>query len=71
MQLQEKAWRVPDIECEGCVRSIRRALNDVGGVMQVEVDLLTKTVRVTFDAERVGADELHARIEQAGFTPQA
>ncbi|MDM7460370.1 MAG: heavy-metal-associated domain-containing protein [bacterium] len=70
MQLQEKAWRVPDIECEGCVRSIHRALDDIDGVVQVEVDLLTKTVRVAFDAQRVGADALRAQIEQAGFTPQ-
>ncbi|MCS6919028.1 MAG: heavy-metal-associated domain-containing protein [Fimbriimonadales bacterium] len=70
MNLQEKAWRVPDIECEGCVRSIHRALDDVDGVRQVEVDLLSKTVRVAFDSERVGADALRALIEQAGFSPE-
>lgn len=70
MNLQEKAWLVPDIECEGCVRSIHRALDDVEGVRQVVVDLLTKTVRVVFDADRVEATALRDLIEQAGFSPQ-
>lgn len=71
MNLQEKAWLVPDIECEGCVRSIHRALDDVDGVRQVEVDLLTKTVRVVYDADRTNSDALRDLIEQAGFSPQA
>ncbi|GIV08239.1 MAG: hypothetical protein KatS3mg019_0330 [Fimbriimonadales bacterium] len=71
MNLQQKAWLVPDIECEGCVRSIYRALDDLEGVRQVEVDLPTKTVRVVYDAELVDADALRDLIEQAGFSPQA
>jgi copper chaperone len=69
MNLQEKVWRVPDMECEGCVRSIHRALDDVDGVRQVEVDLLQKTVRAVFDGERVRAEHLKQLIEEAGFTP--
>ncbi|MCS6923503.1 MAG: heavy-metal-associated domain-containing protein [Fimbriimonadales bacterium] len=70
MNLQEKVWQVPDIECEGCVRSIHRALDDVDGVQQVEVDLLQKTVRVLFDSDRVQAEQIHLLIEQAGFSPR-
>ncbi|MCX7924183.1 MAG: heavy-metal-associated domain-containing protein [Fimbriimonadales bacterium] len=69
MNLQEKVWKTPDIECEGCVRSIHRALEDVDGVRLVEVDLLQKAVRVVFDAERVQAEQLKHLIEEAGFTP--
>ncbi|OYT70609.1 MAG: copper-binding protein [Armatimonadetes bacterium JP3_11] len=69
MQFQEKVWKVPDIECEGCVRSIHRALDDADGVQQVEVDLLQKTVRVVFDGERVRAEHLKQLIKEAGFTP--
>lgn len=71
MNLQEKAWLVPDIECEGCVRSIHHALDDVDGVRQVEVDLLAKTVRVVYDADRTNSETLRDLIEQAGFSPQA
>ena len=69
MNLKEIVWRTPDMECEGCVRSIHRALDDIDGVQQVEVDLLQKTVRVVFDPERVDAVRLQQAIELAGFTP--
>ena len=57
------------MECEGCVRSIHRELDDIDGVQQVEVDLLQKTVRVVFDPMRVDETRLQQAIEAAGFTP--
>lgn len=69
MNLKEIVWHTPDMECEGCVRSIHRTLDDIDGVQQVEVDLLQKTVRVVFDPERVDAARLQQAIELAGFTP--
>jgi Copper chaperone len=57
------------MECEGCVRSIHRGLDDIDGVRQVEVDLLQKTVRVVFDPMRVDETRLQQAIEAAGFTP--
>jgi len=67
--MNEVIWHTPDIECEGCVRSIHRALDDVEGVQQVEVDLLRKTVRVVFDPKRVEETHLQRLLEAAGFTP--
>lgn len=69
VNLKEIVWRTPDISCEGCVRSIHRALDDVDGVQQVEVDLQQKTVRVVYDTQRVDAVRLEQLIEEAGFTP--
>ena len=69
MDLKEIVWHIPDMECEGCVRSIHRALDDIVGVQQVEVDLLQKTVRVVFNPMRVDETQLQQAIEAAGFTP--
>lgn len=69
MNLKEVVWHIPDMECEGCVRSIHRALDDIDGVQQVAVDLLQKTVRVVFDTARVDETQLRQAIEAAGFTP--
>lgn len=69
MNLKEIVWRTPDMECEGCVRSIHRALDDIDGVQQVEVDLLQKTVRIVFDTARVDETHLQQAVEAAGFTP--
>jgi len=69
VDLKEIVWHIPDMECEGCVRSIHRALDDIVGVQQVEVDLLQKTVRVVFNPMRVDETQLQQAIEAAGFTP--
>lgn len=69
VNLKEIVWHTPDIECEGCVRSIHRALDNIEGVQQVEVDLLRKTVRVVFDSTSVDAAQLQRALEAAGFTP--
>ncbi len=66
----QKVWLVPDIECEGCVRSIRHALSDMDGVRRVSVDLLTKRVEVEFDPQKVNTEQVRLQIEQAGFSPQ-
>jgi len=71
VNLKEIVWHIPDMECEGCVRSIHRALDDIDGVWQVEVDLLQKTARVVYDPARVDAARLQHAIEAAGFTPSA
>jgi len=69
VDLKEIVWHIPDMECEGCVRSIHRALDDIVGVQRVEVDLLQKTVRVVFNPMRVDETQLQQAIEAAGFTP--
>lgn len=51
------------------MRAIHRLLGDIEGVQQVEVDLLQKTVRVVYDAERVHADALQDALKAAGFLP--
>jgi Copper chaperone len=69
VNLKEVVWHTPDIECEGCVRSIHRALDDIDGVQHVEVDLLQKTVRIVFDTARVDETHLQHAIEAAALLP--
>lgn len=66
----KKVWLVPDIECEGCVRSIRHALSDLDGVRNLSVDLLAKRVEVVFDPAKVNPEQIQSQIEQAGFSPR-
>ena len=61
-------FRVPDMRCEGCERSVRDAL-DVAGVREVRVALSNGTVSVAHEAEAVTREELAERIRGAGFSP--
>ncbi len=70
MAQQEQEWLVPDMSCEGCVRAIQRALNELAGVQQVTVTLEGKRVRVLYDPAQVDDSAIVSRLRQAGFSPQ-
>ncbi len=57
---------VPSIHCEGCVRTVRRALETHPRVQAVEVDLESKRVTVTFARDGFSEDDLRELITKAG-----
>ncbi len=58
-------YRVPGMTCNHCVNAVKTELGALDGVTHVEVDLGTKTVRVSGD----GLDDaaLRTAIEVAGY----
>jgi copper chaperone len=58
--MSEAVLTVPNISCEHCERSVKEALTPAEGVEQVTVDIPSKTVKVVYDAERVGVEQLSA-----------
>jgi copper chaperone len=61
-------FRVPDMHCDGCVRSLTKAIQAVDAAASVQVDLDAKMVRVDTVAEDAA---VAAAIEDAGFTAEA
>ena len=59
---------VPDMTCNHCVATIRKAVAGVDDGARCEVDLAGKRVRIE-SARPV--EEFRAAIEDAGFTPEA
>jgi copper chaperone len=58
-------FRVPDIHCDACIRSLTGAVRDLDDKAELQADLATKWVRVKTTA----ADEAVAEaIRDAGFT---
>jgi copper chaperone CopZ len=47
--VEKKTFQVPNIGCNGCVRTIKNELNEVSGVKRVEGDVATKMVTVEWD----------------------
>jgi copper chaperone CopZ len=47
--VEKKTFQVPNIGCDGCVRTIKNELNEVTGVKHVEGDVTTKMVTVEWD----------------------
>ncbi len=48
--MEEKTFNVPNIGCDGCVRSVKNAVNDVPGAEFVTGDETTKVVTVKWQA---------------------
>lgn len=65
--METVSLRVPEIVCDACAQSIRRALDPMAGVRRVEVDVEEKRVEVGFDPGQADEAAIRAGIERAGF----
>ena len=61
----KKLLTIEGMSCGHCVMHVRSALEDVGGVKSVEVDLLKKSAMVEGDALTDAA--LSAAVADAGY----
>lgn len=59
--------RVEGLFCEGCGSAVRRAIGQLGGVRQVDVNMPQKRVVATHDEAKAGEPAIRKRIEAAGF----
>jgi copper chaperone len=60
-------FAIPDMTCDGCVRSVTRAVQGVDPAAQVSADLASHVVHIQSPAE---PGSLQAAIAEAGFTVQ-
>jgi copper chaperone len=58
-------FRIPDIHCDGCVRSLTGAAHQVDAEATIRADLRTKSVTVNTVAS---AADIAAAFREAGFT---
>ena len=62
--MQETVFFVPAMTCRHCVRAISAQARDVRGVMALEADTTTRTIRVQGPADR---DAVRSAIAAAGY----
>jgi len=65
--MASETFTVEQIHCGACEGAIGKALTRVEGVRQVEADAASNRVRVLFDENAVGVDQLAARLGEAGY----
>jgi len=68
MENQTKTTQVtaPDIVCGGCAGAIKKALGNVEGVREVEVDVETKAVTVAHEPA-ISREQIIETLDRAGF----
>lgn len=57
----------PEIVCGGCASSIKKALGNVEGVAEVDVDVATKKVTVNH-SETVSREKIVDALDRAGYS---
>ncbi|MFA5932887.1 MAG: heavy metal translocating P-type ATPase [Microgenomates group bacterium] len=63
----KKIYSLKGMHCASCVRVIERALSEVEGVQEANVNLATEQATVTFDPDKVTEDKLSSAVSQAGY----
>lgn len=64
--MQTITLSVPDMMCDGCVSTVKEALESQEGVGAVEVSLHDKSARIVA-SDDVSADILVSAVEAAGY----
>lgn len=67
MSASEETVAVEGMTCDGCVRSVTRAVSALPGVESVAVDLAGRRATVRYDVARVSLDRVREAIRDAGF----
>jgi copper chaperone CopZ len=57
----------PDISCDKCQANIEGDLAGQPGIEQVTVDVGTRRVRVAYDQDQTGPDQLRAKLAEIGY----
>ncbi|GHO42075.1 heavy-metal-associated domain-containing protein [Ktedonospora formicarum] len=64
---QEITLNIPAMSCQHCVQTITKTLAGLPGTQNVQVDLATKTVRLTTDTEAVPRSGIESALADAGY----
>lgn len=67
MSASEDTVAVEGMTCDGCARSVTRAVSALPGVESVAVDLAAHRATVRYDGARVSLDRVREAIRDAGF----
>ncbi|MFB6087709.1 MAG: HAD-IC family P-type ATPase, partial [Haloarculaceae archaeon] len=59
---------VPEMDCPSCAGKVESSVRKLDGIDDVDPQITTGTLTVTYDAERTDADAIAERVEKAGYT---
>ena len=63
----EKTIKVNGMTCGHCAESVTKAINNLGGIRQVDVNLDKNEVAVVFDESLTPLEKIESAINGAGF----
>ena len=64
--MSELTFHINDIHCEKCVDKIRQALENLGGLEEVQFNLDEKIIKIEGEADPMAIQQI---IQDAGYNP--
>ncbi|MCH8320438.1 MAG: heavy-metal-associated domain-containing protein [Acidobacteria bacterium] len=68
--MQTKTFRVPNITCDHCVKTIERELSELEGVASVQADPQTQGVTVEWDGTSLSWEQVRHLLEEIHYPPE-
>ncbi len=69
--METKKFDVSGMTCAACAANIERSVGKQDGILSVQVQLLTNSMLVTYDAAKTGTDQIENTVEKAGYQASA
>lgn len=66
-QITQETLSVPGIDCAGCAKRVKGALNQVAGVTAARVSVKKQTVTLQYDADAATLRQVEERLSAAGY----
>jgi copper ion binding protein len=63
----DKVFTVDGMHCQHCAMAVKKSLMKVSGVSAVDVNLETKSVKVSYDSNQAELPAMAKAIEAAGY----
>ena len=65
-----RTFRVPNISCEHCVRTIERELGEVKGITSVHADQASQQVTVEWQETLLKWEDIRALLQEINYPPE-
>lgn len=65
--IRTTVFKVSQMHCENCERKVKNNIKFEKGVKEFSTDLKTKTVSITYDAEKTNVDKLKAGFKKFNY----
>ena len=66
-----KTFKVPNISCGHCVKTIEREVGDLGGVTSVKAEQSTQMVTVNWNEPPASWDAIRSLLTEINYAPEA
>lgn len=67
--METKTFKVPNIGCDGCVKTIKNEIGQLVGVQRVEADKDSKVVTVSWD-KPASWQKIESKLVEIDYAPE-